>query len=90
MGIHNRVQKKLAKVGENLTMLPEDVYESCTADGTGYDFLNRCYDIRVYLDHDGKLYEDYYFDLVGDQTYEQMKAEYERVQEELKALKISA
>ena len=83
MGIHNRVQKKLAKIGEDLTMLPEDVYESCTADGTGYDF-------RVYLDHDGKLYEDYYFGLVDDQTYEQMKAEYERVQEELKALKISA
>lgn len=90
MGIHNRVQKKLAKIGEDLTMLPEDVYESCTADGTGYDFLNRCYDIRVYLDPDGKRYEDYYFGLVDDQTYEQMKAEYERVQEELQALKISA
>lgn len=90
MGIHNRVQKKLAEIGENLTMLPEDVYESCTEDGTGYDFLNRCYDIRVYLDSDGKRYEDYYFGLVDDQTYEQMKAEYDRVQEELKALKISA
>lgn len=90
MGIHNRVQKKLAKIGEDLTMLPEDVYESCTSDGTGYDFLNRCYDIRVYLDQDGKRYEDYYFGLVDDQTYEQMKAEYDRVQEELKALKLSA
>lgn len=90
MGIHNRVQKKLAEIGEDLTMLPEDVYESCTKDGTGYDFLNRCYDIRVYLDSEGKCYEDYYFGLVDDQTYEQMKAEYDRVQEELKALKISA
>ena len=62
MGIHNRVQKKLAKIGEDLTMLPED----------------------------GMLYEVYYFGLVDDQIYEQMKAEYERVQEELKALKISA
>lgn len=90
MGIHNRVQKKRTEIGADLTMLPEDVYQSCIKDGTGYDFLNRCYDIRVYLDSEGKRYEDYYFGLVDDQTYEQMKAEYDRVQEELKALKISA
>ncbi len=90
MGIHNRVLKKLASVGEDLTMLPEDLYESCTEDGTAYDFLNRCYDIRVYLDHDGTRFDDYYFGLVDERTFEQMKAEYERVQEALQAMKLPA
>lgn len=86
MGVHNRVLKKAASIGETLTMLPEDIYESCTADGSGYDFLNRCYDIRVYQDAEGKRFDDYYFGLVDDQTFDQMKTEFERVEDALKAL----
>lgn len=90
MGIHNRVQKKLARMGESLTMLPEDTYTACVQDGTAYDFLNRCYDIRVYLDPEDTRYEDFYFGLVDDSTFDQMKAEYDRVQEALQAMKKSA
>ncbi len=86
IGVHNRVLKKTASVGETLTMLPEDVYESCIQDGSGYDFLNRCYDIRVYQDAEGQRFDDYYFGLVDDQTYDQMKTEFERVENVLKTL----
>lgn len=71
-GVSNRVLKKVVSMGEELTMLPDDVYTEDVEDGTAYKFTDRCYDVRVYYGPDHKNYEDFYFGLVDEDTYEKI------------------
>ena len=71
-GVSNRVLKKVVSMGEELTMLPEDVFMEDAEDGTAYRFTDRCYDVRVYYGTDHKNYEDFYFGLVDEDTYKKI------------------
>ena len=70
-GVSNRVLKKKVRMGEQLTMLPEDVFDEDVSDGSAYRFTDRCYDIRVYYGP-GDNYDDFYFGLVDSKTFEKM------------------
>lgn len=71
-GVRTRVLKKRAKIGETLTMLPEEKFVNDTRDGSAYDFTKRCYDIRIYYSADHNAYKDYYFGLVDEDVYSNM------------------
>ncbi|MCR5008190.1 MAG: hypothetical protein K6A76_06375 [Oribacterium sp.] len=70
-GVSNRVLKKKVRMGEQLTMLPEDVFDEDVSDGSAYRFTDRCYDVRVYYGP-GDNYDDFYFGLVDSKTFEKM------------------
>ena len=70
-GVSNRVLKKKVRMGEQLTMLPEDVFDEDVSDGSAYRFTDRCYDVRVYYGP-GDNYNDFYFGLVDYKTFEKM------------------
>jgi|GEM_PF-962348 len=71
-GVSNRVLKKKVHMGETVTMLPEDVYEEDVSDGSAYRFTDRCYYIKVFYGPSLRNYEDFYFGLVDDSTYDKM------------------
>lgn len=71
-GAQNRVLKKVVNMGEQLTMLPEDVFEEDVEDGSAYRFTDRCYDVRVFYGENHKNYEDFYFGLVDEETFEKI------------------
>lgn len=72
VGVRNRIVSRKVGVGESVQILPDDYFEKGRADGSLYDFANRCYDLRVYYDEDEKTYEDYYFGLIEDEMYMNM------------------
>ena len=72
LGVRNRVLMKSLPMRETAQMLPDDVFERDTEDGSAFDFVNRCYDVRVFLTADHSQYEDFYFGLVDDNIYNNM------------------
>ncbi|ETP71709.1 hypothetical protein UYO_2331 [Lachnospiraceae bacterium JC7] len=76
-GVSNRVLKKVVNMGEQVTMLPEDVFWEDVEDGSAYRFTDRCYDVRVYYGTDHKNYEDFYFGLVDEETFEKIASSVE-------------
>lgn len=74
-GAKNRVLMREIKMDEATSMLPEEVFTDQIEDGAAYDFINRCYDVRVYMDAAQTKYQDYYFGLVDELTYQRMSAE---------------
>lgn len=73
-GARIRMVMKELPMGSQSAMLPDDVYESQMAEGAAYDFVNRCYVIRVYQDEAQKEYKDFYFGIVDSLTFERMQA----------------
>ncbi len=71
-GSRNRVLKKVVKMGESITMLPEDVYDKGVKDGSAYKFTERCYSVRVCYGPNNQNTEDFYFGLVDEDTFEQI------------------
>ncbi len=72
MGVSNRVLKKNVHMGETVTMLPEEVYDEDVNDGSAYRFTDRCYYIKAYYGPSLSNYEEFYFGLVDDSTFEKM------------------
>ncbi len=71
-GIRTRVLKKNVQMNESISMLPDDVYDEDIADGSAYDFVNRCYSVRVYTNAADTKYTDFYFGLVNDSIFTNM------------------
>lgn len=76
-GVSNRVLKKVVSMGEQLTMLPDEIFEEDVADGSAYRFTDRCYDVRVFYGPNNNTYEDFYFGLVDEETFQRMAQKYE-------------
>lgn len=72
IGVRNRVMKKTLTTNETAQLLPDEVYDADLADGSAFDFADRCYSVRVYLDSEDKKYQDYYFGLVDDSMFSDM------------------
>ncbi|MDD6282461.1 MAG: hypothetical protein PUA70_03445 [Oribacterium sp.] len=78
-GVRNRIVKKTLKINDSEQLLPDNIYESCLGDGSLYDFVNHCYDVRVYMDEQDTKYVDYYFGIVDDNIFSEMlKAQQEK------------
>lgn len=82
IGVKNRVLKKKVKMGESMTMIPEDVYERDSANGSAFDFINRCYSVRIQPDIVGAPHQDIYFGLVDESVFQMMS---ENIQAEIDA-----
>lgn len=78
VGVRNRVLKKTVKIGESLNLLPENLFEQDTESGKAYDFVNRCYDVRVFTDASKKNYQDFYFGMVTDAVLEELSENLEQ------------
>lgn len=74
-GARNRIQMSALTLNESSSMLPDDVFDEQVENGAAYDFINRCYDVRVYMDEAQTVYRDYYFGLVDELTYDRMYAD---------------
>lgn len=72
MGVSNRVLKKSVHMGETVTMLPEEVYDEDVSDGSAYRFTDRCYYVKAYYGPGLSNYEEFYFGLVDNSTFEKM------------------
>jgi hypothetical protein len=88
VGVSNRVLKKKIRMGEQLTMLPEEVFDEDVNDGSAYRFTDRCYDVRVYYGP-GNNYDDFYFGLVDYKTFEKMSESMEASEEEEETTEIA-
>lgn len=74
-GVRNRLMKKNVRINESFQLLPEEIYEAGVEDGSLYDFLNRCYVLRVYEDEADTAYKDYYIGIVDDNMFTEMSVQ---------------
>lgn len=83
-GVKCRVLMKDLAFNEEANMLPKDVFDEELEDGAAYDFINRCYVVRAYLNENQTDYVDYYFGLVDDLTFERMSSDAAQAATEVK------
>ncbi len=72
-GVRNRVLSKHLTIDESVQLLPEEYYANSESNGTLYDFTNRCFDVRVYMNSEHTQYEDVYFNVVDADMFSEME-----------------
>lgn len=72
-GIRSRIVKKSVKLNESFSLLPDELYEDAEADRSLYDFLNRCFVLRIYDSSDSDSFTDHYIGIVEDNIFSEMQ-----------------
>lgn len=85
-GVRCRLVEKNIEVNVSSELIPAEVYDSAKKDGSLYDYMNHCYMLRVYSNEAKSEYQDYYFGVVDDTLFEQMKKTAAQQAEEQKKL----
>ena len=81
-GVRNRVLSKHLAINESAQLLPEEYYADGESRGTLYDFTNRCFDVRVYMNSEHTQYEDVYFNIVDADMFSEMSEQAQQKAEE--------
>ncbi len=81
-GVRNRVLSKHLSIGETAQLLPEEYYADSESSGVLYDFTNRCFDVRVYMNSEHTQYEDIYFNIVDADMFSEMEGQAQQKAEE--------
>ncbi len=81
-GVRNRILSKHLAVNETAQLLPEEYYANGESSGTLYDFTNRCFDVRVFMNSEHTQYEDIYFNVVDADMFSEMDEQAQQKAEE--------
>lgn len=71
-GVRNRILSKHLAINETAQLLPEEYYADGESSGSLYDFTNRCFDVRVYMNSEHTQYQDIYFNVVDADMFSEM------------------
>lgn len=71
-GVRNRILSKHLAINETAQLLPEEYYADGESSGALYDFTNRCFDVRVYMNSEHTQYQDIYFNVVDADMFSEM------------------
>ncbi len=71
-GVRNRILSKHLAINETAQLLPEEYYADSESSGSLYDFTNRCFDVRVYMNSEHTQYQDIYFNVVDADMFSEM------------------
>ncbi len=84
-GARNRILSKTVPINASSQLLPDSYYENGENDGTLYDFTNRCFDVRIFMNSEHTQYQDIYFNIVDSDMFSEMQDQAEQKKEEAEA-----
>lgn len=81
-GVRNRIFSKHLAINETAQLLPEEYYADSESSGSLYDFTNRCFDVRVFMNSEHTQYQDVYFNVVDADMFSEMDEQAQQKAEE--------